>query len=655
MNYARTHTIEVRAKDDDGLIEMAISSEAPYERWFGIEVLRHTVDAIDLSRLNDGRHPLLINHDTEKQAGVLRSAWLGDDAKLRGKAKFSRSAFGKEIEQDVADGIRTMVSVGYEILEVEEQKADEKSGELVTVRTLTGEQFEREMRNEHGEHFNRAGPAACRAKGSEPPVYVVTRWRPFEASLVAIPADVDVGVGRSGDAAAPKQAVSEPVGAGDAPQEPAVVIKPKTQEVKIMSEVIKEPTGAELEAARRDEILALGDQYGKYVGQKDIADALRNGRSVEQFKDQIMAKMETKHTDTSELHIGMSKKEVQRYSLGRALVAAVSGDWSKAGLERECSQALERVMGRSPEGFFLPFDTFRRDFNVGTSTEAGNLVATDLRGDLYVDALRNAMVLARMGVRFLPGLTGNIDIPRKSSPTSLSRLTEIGSASETSPLTAKLSLSPKRVGGYVEVSKQALIQSSMALESMIRDDLLMSAAVELEDQVINGNGTAPNILGIRNYTTIGSTTAGANGAAPTWAHFVDLESACANSNAEPDMLAGYVTNTKVRGKLKQTQMGTNLPFIWMNGAQPVNGYRVGVTNNVPSNLTKGTSTTVCSGAIFSADWSMEVIGLFGAPDVIVDPYSKAEYGQVKITLNQFSDAGIRQPAAFAKIVDLLAG
>jgi len=259
-----------------------------------------------------------------------------------------------------------------------------------------------------------------------------------------------------------------------------------------------------------------------------------------------------------------------------------------------------------------------------------------------------------MGVRFIYGLTGNIDMPRKATPTSLSRLTEIGSASETSPLTAKVTLSPKRVGGYVEVSKQALIQSSMSLEAMIRDDLLASAASELEDQCINGNGTAPNILGIRNYTTIGSTTAGANGAAPAWSHFVDLESACANSNAEPDILAGYVTNTKVRGKLKQTQLGTNLPFIWQNGEQPVNGYRVGISNNAPSNLTKGTSTTVCSAALFSSDWSMAVVGLFGAPDVIVDPYSKADSGQVKITLNQFSDMGIRQPAAFSKIVDLLA-
>jgi HK97 family phage major capsid protein len=648
MKIARTHSIDARAKDDQGLVELAISSEAPYERWFGIEVLRHSAEAVDLTRLNDGRHPLLINHDTRQQAGVIKQAWLDADKKLRGRAKFSRSAFGKEIEQDVADGIRSLVSVGYEIIEIEEVEEDKSTGEFVTKRKLSGDEFEREMRAKHGESFTRSGSAPERAKDSKPPTFVVTRWMPFEASLVAIPADVEVGVGRSGgpDGEPQQQRQQEPA----AHQSPVIILETST-----MTAPLNANDAGALEVARRDAILTLGEQYAKYVNQRDIADALRNGKSVDQFRELIMQKMETAHTDTRQLHIGMTQKEVQRYSLGRALVAALTGDWSKAGLERECSEALAKLTGRQSEGFFLPYDTFRRDFNVGTTTEAGNLVPTDLRGDLYVDALRNNLVLGQMGVRILTGLSGNVDMPRKSSPTSVSRLTEIGSATETNPITAKVTLSPKRVGGYVEVSKQALIQSAMALEPMIRDDLLMSAAVELDSSAINGNGTAPNILGIRNYTTIGSTTAGANGLAPTWANFVDLESACANSNAEPDSLAGYITNTRVRGRLKQTQLGTNLPFIWQNSPQPVNGYRVGITNNVPSNLTKGTSTTVCSAAIFSSDWSMGVIGLFGAPDVIVDPYTKADTGQVKITLNQFSDFGIRLPAAFSKIEDLLAG
>lgn len=645
MKQKRTLTIDAtqqRAAADGNTIEMAIASEQPYERWFGIEILGHAKGEVDLSRLGDGRHPLLLNHDTECQIGVIDSARVDSDGVLRGIGRFSSSEEAQQIRVDVADGIRTMVSVGYMVDQLVEMTAGEdgKSRE----RTLSWAEFEAEQKALHGESFYRSGVNPKRAAGDKTPVYRVTRWTPFEASLVAVPADTSVGVGRTG--AEPK-----------VEQQPAVPAAPSPvihviQEIRMTTE-IKSP--AELDFERRSAIITLGVQYAKFVDQASVQRACQEAWPLQKFQEHIMERMQSQHTDTSALQLGLTPKEVQRYSLGRALVAAVTGNWEKAGLERECSAALAKLTGRAPEGFYLPFDTFKRDFNVGTTTEAGNLVATDLRGDLYVDALRNSIVLGGMGVRIIAGLTGNVDMPRKATPTSLARLTEIGSATETSPLTAKVTLSPKRVGGYVEVSKQALIQSSMALESMIRDDLLMSAAVELEDQIINGAGTGANILGIRNYTTIGSTTAGANGAAPAWANFVDLESACANSNAEPDNMAGYVTNTKTRGKLKQTQLGTNLPFIWQNGGQPVNGYRVGITNNVPSNLTKGTSTTVCSAALFASDWSMAVVGLFGAPDVIVDPYSKADTGQVKITLNQFSDMGIRQPAAFSKVVDLLSG
>jgi HK97 family phage major capsid protein len=282
-------------------------------------------------------------------------------------------------------------------------------------------------------------------------------------------------------------------------------------------------------------------------------------------------------------------------------------------------------------------------------------VQTSIRGDLFADYLRNKLVLGRLGCRLLTGLTGNLDIPRKSVTSTVAMLTEIGSASETNPNIQKATLSPKRMGAYIEVSKQALIQSALALEGMLRDDLIQSAAVLLENQAINGVGTAAEMRGLRNTTGIGTVAGGTNGAAPAWSHFVDLESACANLNAEPDAVSGYIINTKTRGKLKQTQMGTNLPFIWQNSGQPLNGYRVGVTNNMPSNLTKGTSTTVCSAALFGADWSDCVIGLFGAPDITVDPYTKADTGQVKITLNQFADHQVRQPASFAKQEDLLAG
>jgi len=641
MQFQRTLTIEHRAADSDGLVEIAISSEAPYERWFGVEILRHDAEAIDMTRIGDGRHPLLLNHDTAQQIGVVKAVRIDGDKVLRGQVQFSRSALGQEIRQDVEDGIRSHVSVGYFVDEMQEVKrADD--GTLTVLRTLAGEEFEREMRAQHGESFSRAGLAAVRGKDDKPPTFVVTRWTPFEASIVPVPADVSVGVGRSAGVE------PEPAPQQKAPHTPIIIM-----EQRKMEQIIKTP--AELEIERRDGIQALATQYQKYLGVNDGPDAVRMGRSVEAFKDFIIEKIQTRHTDQSAIAIGLTPKEIKRYSLGRAIAASVLGDWREAGFERECSEATAKMMGRSPEGFYLPPEAFSRDFNVGTASEAGNLVATDLRNDQYVDVLRNNLVMGQLGVRILTGLTGNVDLPRKITASTIGSVTEIGSASETAPATAKVTLSPKRTSAYVEVSKQAILQSAMSLEAMIRDDLIMSSAVNLENQTINGTGTAPQMTGIRYTASIGTVVGGTGGAAPAWSHVVDLESACANANAEPDRLAGYLLNTKTRGKLKQTQMGTNLPWIWQNGGQPLNGYRAAVSNNLPSNLTKGTSTTVCSAAIFGSDWSMATIGLFGAPDITVDPYTKADTGQVKITLNQFADFGVRQPSCFAKIDDLITG
>lgn len=599
-NFQRNATFDRAAVNEEArTVEIAFSSEEPYERVFGTEILDHAPTSVRLGRLNGGG-ALLLDHDPRQHIGVVERASIDEDRVGRAVVRFGRSARAEEAFRDVVDGIRRHVSVGYAIHKMEQRAKDG------TVRVMD--------------------------------------WEPHELSLVAIPADASVGVGRAADEQEPVLSATE-----EPPAKPEPQIK--SERAFKMSDNI--PSPADIESARVRSILDLNEQYTKYLGPQDAANHIRNGKSVDAFREHIMSQMESRHSDTSAMHVGMTKKEAQRYSIGRALQAVVLGDWSKAGFERECSQAIAKMMGREAEGFYLPLDVFRRDFNVGTATEAGNLVPTDFRGDLYIDALRNSMVMAGLGVRILPGLSGNVDIPRKAVAGSLAMLTEIGSATETNPQTAKLTLQPKRIGAYVEVSKQAIIQSALALEPMIRDDLLMGAAVLLENQAINGNGTSPNILGLRNTTSISTATAGANGATVAWGQFVDLESACANSNAEPDRLAGYLTNTKVRGRAKQVQRGTNLDYIWQPGQTAVNGYRVAVTNNVPSNLTKGTSTTVCSMTAFSSDWSMAVLGLFGAPDVVVDPYTKADTGQVKITLNQFADFGIRQPAAFAVMLDQL--
>ena len=605
-NVKCTRTLQIKTADlqpsENRTVTLAFSSDVPYERSFGMEILGHRSQEIRLDRLQAGAN-LLVNHDPNDVIGVVDSVTIDEGNGLaRAVVRFGRSARAEEIYQDVTDGIRRSVSVGYVVHKFEEIK---------------------------GQGQNR--------------VFRATDWQPYEISLASIPADISVGVGRS----------------DDTPPEPQLELEPQTKALTPIT-ITEEPKMTEAltqhdPQARINGIYELKASYGSYVTEKDVETAIRSGHSVEQFKDTVMSKMSTKHMDTSSQYIGMNKKEVRNFSLMRLIQAQLTGDWSQAGLEREAVVAAAQRTGKplSENGFFVPYDIFRRDFNVGTASEAGNLVATDLRNDLFTDVLRNNLVMGSLGIRILTGLSSNIDIPRKTVASTISNVTEIQASTETQPTTAKVSLSPKGKRAHIEYSKQAILQSGIALESMLRDDLLKSMAVTIENECINGSGTSPAMRGIRNTSGVGSVVGGTSGLALTWGHIVGLESAVANANAEPDGTAGYLINTRTRGTAKTTQKATNLQFLWDGGATPLNDYRAAITNSVPNNLVKGTSGAVCSSVIFSSMWDMAVLALFDSPEITIDPYSLATTGQVRITINQNADFGIRQPAAFSVMDDAL--
>jgi HK97 family phage major capsid protein len=600
--------LEQRAKGVDAdtrEFDMALSSEEPYGRWWGIEVLGHRAGEIDLAWLDSGRAPLLADHSRWEQIGVIVKAWVGEDMKCRCVARLGHSERAEQEMRDIQAGVRINVSVGYEIEELELVKVD-----------------------------------------GEEKTYRATRWKPLEGSTVSIPADMTVGIGRS---------------AAQPPATPALPATPRNHQEHTMPEGKKpeEQTGDAAFRTAVGNITRLADAYSQWVKPGDVTKAIADGADAQKFQDMIMERMKTPAQDvTTTAALGANERETQQYSFLRAIQAQIPGSGVDAGREREFSRAIAKALGREPEGIFIPADLFgsqkqQRDFLAGTAGQAGNLIQTSVMGDMFTDVLRPALVMARLGITILPGLRSNVAIPRKSVAGTLAMLTEVATAAETEPTTVQATLTPKRIGAFTEPSKQAIIQSEVGIEAMIRDDLITGGAVLIENQGINGSGAGANSRGIRNVSGIGSVVGGTNGANFAWSHVTGLEAACANANAASTERAGYLINTKIVNTAKNTQKAANLPFIWDDGDRPLNGYRAGITNNVPSNLTKGTSNGVCSSAIFSSDWSMFVLGLFGGLDVTVDPYSLATTGQVRITLNQFIDWLCRQPGAFASMDDAL--
>lgn len=288
----------------------------------------------------------------------------------------------------------------------------------------------------------------------------------------------------------------------------------------------------------------------------------------------------------------------------------------------------------------------------GTASLGGNTIQTDL-ADEIIPVLTPTLEVERLGARILTGLMGPLEIARKNSRGTAVRAGEVDASTETNFALDKITLSPKRQTAWTPFSKQLLLQSSFDVEMMVKEDLTEAFAIALDAEAINGAGTGNIPKGILNYSGIGSVVGGTNGAQLIWPHFTRLETALATANAPQQNLA-YLTTPGVRGKAKETEKVTGSGrFIWedTNGAT-VNGYPVGISTQVPSTLTKGTSTGVCHAIIFG-NWQELIIGVWGGLDLTVDNITLASNAMVKVTVHAWSDMALRHEASFAAIKDVL--
>lgn len=585
-------------------VELAFASETPYERWWGIEILDLSPTSVRLGRLSSGG-PLLMDHDARDHVGVIESVQIGADRVGRAVVRFGKSARADEVFQDVKDGIRRNVSVGY----------------MIHKATLV-------------------------ESNDETDTYRISDWEPFEVSMVAVPADATVGVGRSAEQAADPTPVIE-------------ITSQKEIEVMPITEINVaeiEQRGAQGVQQRVNEIIAIGTQYKC----ADLAaEYVRAGKSVDEFKTAVLERMANNPINSAD--IGMSDKEVKRFSFLRAINALSNpGDrkaQADAAFEREASDAFAVKWGRAPQGFFVPAEVQRRDLNVTTTTAGGHTVDTFLLAQSFIDLLRNRMMVNRMGAQTLTGLTGNIAIPRQTGGATAYWVAESGAPTESQQSFDQVSMTPKTVGAFTDISRKLLLQSSLDVEAFVRNDLATVLALEIDRAAINGSGASNQPTGILATSGIGDVAGGTNGLAPTWAHIVELWSDIANANADFGAM-GLLTNAKVIGKLMGTLKTSGVAgyivgdFPTSEGITNVSGLRGGVSNQVPSNLTKGASSGVCS-AIINGNWADLIIGQWGTLDLMVDPYTGSTSGTVRVVALQDVDIAVRHPESFSAMKDAL--
>jgi HK97 family phage major capsid protein len=607
MVMQRTEAFERAQPGADDRVPIALSSEGPVERWFGTEILDHGPGAVDMKRLRARGLPLLDAHDTRQQIGRVEDIALEQDRVLRGMVRFSKGVRAQEIHQDVLDGIRTDVSVGYRVDEYLVNNKDEE--------------------------------------------YRATHWTPLECSFVAVPADETVGVGRSADRAADHQRT--------VPVREARSMEPTTTATPAGAPAAAAPAvqvrSSKAETDRAAEITGLCVRYG-------AADKAEEYIRSELSTDQVARKLLEQRATTPATAMvpipgPVSPKEKREFSV-RQMILDVATGRERKGLHWEISEELSKALGIETRGGFIPttLDVIppeqRATLQVGTNSLGGHLRFTEPGS--FIDILRNRMFCVQMGAQVISGLVGNVAFPRLITSGTAYWESELGTVTQSNPTLDQVSVSPKRITASVPYGLQLLRQAVVDVEQMIRADIAALHARKWDLGAINGAGSNNEPTGILNVSGIGSVTMGTNGAVPTYDALVDLESEIAVDNADVGSLA-YMTTPGIRGKLKKTQQfsGTNGVPIWTGGREgELNGYGAKATTQVPSNLTKGTSTTVCH-AIIYGNWNELLLPEWGAIEIIVDPYTGARYATYQVTTHQFVDVAVRHAESFAAIKDAL--
>lgn len=354
----------------------------------------------------------------------------------------------------------------------------------------------------------------------------------------------------------------------------------------------------------------------------------------------------------------ISERERRPYSIARAMLALdrESRDVD-AGYEREVSQELARRLGVTPQGMLISTTLGHgrpqaAGLDAHTATAGTELVFTEPGS--FIELLRNRAMVLQLGAQLLPGLHGNVSMPRQNGAGTATWVGENpGSDVADSDLTTdNVTLSPKTLQSTTSFSRQLLAQANIDTESLVRQDLAALHALAIDLAALIGSGASNQPTGITSTTGVGSVAIGTNGGAPTYAHIVDLESEITQDNADIGTMA-YLTTPVMRGKLKQTEIfsGSNGRPVWTGSVSEgeMNGYRAAASGQVPSALTKGSSTD-CH-AIFFAMWNALMIGEWGAFDIIVDPYALKKQGMIEVTSFQMVDIALRRPEHFAVIED----
>lgn len=406
---------------------------------------------------------------------------------------------------------------------------------------------------------------------------------------------------------------------------------------------------AAADKARQDErdraaaITALGKKFKL----EDLARQLIDSdKSIDEARMAVLDTISTKQAaisgaggDTVSM-IGLSEKDKKNYSWMRAIRALANPTDRKAqeaaAFEFEVSQAGCKLRGKESEGIFVPQDVLMRQQGrallKGTPSAGGYLVATELQPQSFIELLRHKQALVAAGIRTMSGLVGDLAIPKQTGGATAYWVGEATDVTGSSQTFGQVTMSPKTLGAYTDLSRKLIIQATPDAENIVVDDLTRVLALELDHAGLYGTGSSSQPLGIANVASIQTKDITNN--APTFPELVDMESKIAGSDADVSTMS-YLVNAAMRGYMKSTVKFSSAgsATIWEPGNQ-INGY-----NAITSNQ-------LTTGDVFFGNWNDLVLGLWSGIDLNVDNISLAKQGGIRLIVLQDVDYAVRHAESF---------
>jgi len=647
----RMEDLQVR-KSKDGKYEGAsfsVSSEYKVQRWWGTEILSHDASAVRMDRVRSGAVPFLFHHDSSQPIGMVTSGAV-KDKRLRTDVSFFSDPNSQMRALQIDEGMRN-VSIGYRIHTVEENLDTDE--------------------------------------------YTATDWEPYEVSMEPIPADPTVGQGRGvGEAfevrtlnRTPSLPTAQPAtSATRGTSMPDNTAAAGASAETTRTTAANEAATRAIDAAQRDATETVqrearaAYQPNPMQIEKERVEAIKNlckanafedrmrdlwissGAPLNKVSDEMLRIIEDrgKSKPQSIALLGLTEDETKQFSMVRAIQACADGNWQKAGFEAECSREIAQRHNKvpDPKKFYVPYevqgrqnisrralqarDSMRGDMFgtradvVQTSNAGGYLVSTLNVG--FIELLRNRSVIYRMGARQLSGLVGNVTIPKQTGAATVTWLsTETATITEKEQTFGQLALTPKTVGGYTEISRQLLLQSSPDIEGIVNADLATITSLAIDSGGISGTGAAGQPLGIINVPGVGSAGSMTSVA---YAGILNFQVQVANANVVP-INGGYATTPTVAALLMaRVKFANTATPLWDGNLWDANGA------NGCCNFPGMSSLQIPAGDIVFGDWAQMIVAEWGVLEIEVNPYANFQAGIIGVRSIMTLDVGLRYPAAF---------